>query len=98
MRVLWVLLMIVGVVVLGAMGVGRLYGLYLIRGEPDLMALRFVPTLLWSSLFLMGAGACAAGIFMRPSEFRDAMEEPPAERAPWLDELKPPSQGEDRDP
>jgi hypothetical protein len=88
MRFLWVLLMISGVVVLGGLSLLRLYGLIEAEGVNALMQPR---ALISGLLPLFGAGACAAGIFMKPSEFRKAME-PVQEEAPtppaWLKEMQ----------
>ena len=88
MRVVWILAMLAGLLVFGSLAVLRLYGLYMQRDDPSFAAL--IPSgLLWSFLFLFGAGACAAGAFMSPREFQEATKPLPVKRAAWLDEPNP---------
>jgi hypothetical protein len=85
MRLLWVLLMIAGVVFFG--GLALTMGLVFFSGLEELPNIRRA---ILPLLSLMAAGACAAGIFMKPQEFKAAME-PEEEEAPaaeWIKEMR----------
>jgi len=84
MRVLWILLMLSGVIVFGAIAGVFLFAI-LSRSVLGLLSLSGAIGL----LSLMAAGACAAGIVMKPREFKDAMKplEPEVKQAAWLTQL-----------
>jgi hypothetical protein len=86
MRALWVLLMIAGVIVFGG------FAIVMILGIPIGNDLEIRSRGIWPIAALLAAGACGAGIFMSPGEFRETMRPPPPpERPAWMDELaKPP--------
>jgi hypothetical protein len=82
MRVLWVLMMIAGVIFFG--GLALTMGMVFFSGAEELPGIRraILPV-----MSLLAAGACGAGIFMKPSEFKAAME-PEEEEAPTADWIK----------
>ena len=82
MRVLWAIAMVCGVIVLGGLSIDIAFGLWSARIFGTAWALPIV--------LLLGAGACAAGVFMRPGEFKAAIRpvEPEVKRAAWLEELQ----------
>ena len=88
MRVLWVALMLAGAILLTLNGVGHFYRLFVLRDEPVALAIRLLPSTFWGALSFAGAIVCAAGIFLKPSEFRELTAERPVPRAAWLEEMR----------
>jgi hypothetical protein len=81
MRLGWILLMAAGVVVFGAFAVIMPFGVQI--GDVVIRSRG-----IWPILSLMAAGICAAGIFMKPAEFRTLAEPPPIKKAAWLEEMQ----------
>ncbi len=85
MRVLFILAMLCGVVLFAGLAILMVVGIPI--SEDRVIVSRG----LWPIISVLAAGACAAGIFMKPREFKATMQpiEPEAPpRAAWLDELK----------
>ncbi len=89
-RALWVLMLFVGMLALTGLAVGLPFGLYQVRENLLLVLLLIVPVTALSVLFFMGAGACAAGLFMRPRTFIEATKpnEPEVIPLAWVRELR----------
>lgn len=86
MRGLWVLLMIAGVIGFTGLAIVMFFGIPI---GPD-VAIRSRG--LWPILSLFAAGACGAGIFMSPREFKQTMTPPPPPPRPaWMDDLAKPA-------
>jgi hypothetical protein len=87
--------MLAGVVVLGGLSVLIFYALLTAEDGPS--GLR---AFVWPTGLLLAAGACGAGIFMKPVEFKEAMRpidpEPEAKPAAWIEEIRKTS--EDKQP
>ena len=84
MRTLWVLFMIAGVVVLGGAAVLGFAGIPI---GSQVVSLR--PHI--ALFLLLAAGACAAGIFMKPREFQAAIRPEHEEEvvtADWIKEMR----------
>lgn len=82
MRMVWVLAMIAGVIVFGGLAIVMVLGIPI---GPDLY---ITSRGIWPIAALLAAGACAAGIFMKPGEFRETMQPPPPPPRPaWMDDL-----------
>ena len=93
MRVLFVLAMIVAVLVLGAASL-YLYAAVIAAWQAG--AYLSIRALVLPTVLLLGAGACAAGIFMKPREFRAAMQPPSEEVKPaaWIEQMRNEKQGD----
>ncbi|UPT62807.1 MAG: hypothetical protein M0D54_21185 [Hyphomonadaceae bacterium JAD_PAG50586_4] len=89
-RALWVLMLFLGVLILAGLAVGLPFGLYQARENILLVLLLIVPVTALSGIFFMGAGACAAGLFMRPRAFIEATKPNEAEVIPlaWVHEFR----------
>lgn len=89
-RALWVLMLFVGMLVLAGLAVGLPFGLYQARENLLVVLLLIIPVTALSVLFFMGAGACAAGLFMRPRAFIEATKpnEPEVIPLAWVRELR----------
>lgn len=89
-RALWVLMLFVGMLVLAGLAVGLPFGLYQARENLLVVLLLIVPVTALSVLFFMSAGACAAGLFMRPRAFIEATRpnEPEVIPLAWVRELR----------
>ncbi len=88
MRLLWILLMLVGVIGLGGAALVGFAGVE-IAGR----VISFRPHIIL--LLLLGAGACAAGMFMSPREFKEATKplgQTEVQRPAWLDDLAKPAE------
>ena len=94
-RALWVLMLFLGVLILAGLAVGLPFGLYQARENILLVLLLIVPVTALSVIFFMGAGACAAGLFMRPRVFIEATKPNEVEVIPraWVHELRARSGG-----
>ena len=87
----WIAACIIGMIVLGGLAV--LTG-YVIFYDPETGGVQFTTRgIAWPIFFILAAGACAAGIFMSPREFRETVmpSEPTPPRAAWLDDLAKPA-------
>jgi hypothetical protein len=82
MRALWILLMIGGVIVFGGFAVVAVLGIPIGNG----MVVRSWS--IWPFLSLLAAGACAAGIFMKPREFAETMKPDEPKVADWVKEMR----------
>lgn len=88
----WIAACVIGTLVLGGLAVLTAYAIFY---DPETGGAQFsMRGIAWPIFFILGAGACAAGLFMSPREFRETVmpPEPPPPRAAWLDDLaKPPN-------
>jgi len=89
-RALWVLMLFLGMLILAGLAVGLPFGRYQARENLLVVRLLIVPVTGLSVIFFMGAGACAAGLFMRPRAFIEATKPNEAEVIPlaWVRELR----------
>ena len=95
-RGFWIAACVVGMLVLGGLAVLTDYVIFV---DSETGAFQFSTRgIAWPIFFILAAGACAAGIFMSPREFREtvAPSEPQAPRAAWLDDLAKPPAADDR--
>ena len=91
MRALWVLMMIAGVIVFVGLAI------VMVLGIPIGPNLYIQSRGIWPIAALLAAGACGAGIFMKPGEFRETMTPPPPPARPaWMDDLTKPAPGSDK--
>ncbi|HYD89730.1 MAG TPA: hypothetical protein VEA80_19770 [Vitreimonas sp.] len=83
-RKLWVLAMLAGVVLFAGLAIVMVAGVPI--GDGRVIYSRGI----WPIISVLTAGACAAGIFMKPREFREAMRpvEPEVKEAAWLAEFR----------
>lgn len=89
-RGVWITACVIGMIVLGGLAVLTAYVIFY---DPETGGAQFTTRgIAWPLFFILAAGACAAGIFMSPREFRETVTPPaPAARhAAWLDQLAKP--------
>lgn len=85
-RGVWVAACVIGVIVLGGLSILMAYAIFLSVEAGATLSLRSVT---WPAILILGAGACAAALFMTPREFQEAtkieVDEEPAE---WIKDMR----------
>ncbi|MGD9814477.1 MAG: hypothetical protein AB7Q23_05165 [Hyphomonadaceae bacterium] len=90
MRGIWTVCMILGVALFGASAVLLAHAAL---SDPE--ALRTPRALVAPVLLIIMAGACGAGLFMSPREFKETLKQDEAEPAEWVKQMRADTQEPD---